>query len=143
MSSLLDPSHCVCNSLHKTARAVSRIYAEEMRPAGLARSQFAILEYLSQRGPMAVTELAGRLYMERTTLTRNLKPLEQAGLVERRASDSDARVRLLEISAAGRRKLGDARQCWKIAQARVLERFGEARWRELESTLAGLRRLVR
>ena len=141
-ASLLEPSHCISNNLHKTARAVSRVYAEEMRPAGLARSQFAILESLDQAGAMSVSELAERLYMERTTLTRNLKPLEQAGLVVRRASGTDARVRLLAVTAKGRRKLTQARRYWRKAQARMLERFGEDEWRRLEGTLRGLRRLV-
>ncbi|HEX7035593.1 MAG TPA: MarR family transcriptional regulator [Pseudomonadales bacterium] len=143
MSELLDPFHCVSNNLHKTARAVSRIYAEEMRPAGLARSQFAILEYLTRRGPMPVSELAARLYMERTTLTRNLRPLEQAGLVTRPASATDARVRLVAISDDGRRRLDEARRCWRRAQRRLLDRFGEDEWRALERTLATLRHLVR
>ena len=137
-ASLLEPSHCISNNLHKTARAVSRIYAEEMRPAGLARSQFAILESLEHAGALAVSELAERLYMERTTLTRNLKPLEQGGLVVRRASETDARVRLLEVTEKGRRKLLQARRYWRKAQARMLERFGEEEWRRLEATLRGM-----
>ena len=140
---LLDPRHCVSNNLHKTARAVSRVYAEEMRPAGLARSQFAILGHLEQGGPVALSELAKRLYMERTTLSRNLKPLEQAGFVTRRALGADARVKQVAITAAGRRKLVQARGYWRKAQARLLKQFGEDEWRQLEQTLRGLRRLVR
>lgn len=143
MASQLDPSHCVSNSLHKTARAVSRVYAEEMRPSGLARSQFAILGNLEHAGRLALSDLADRLYMDRTTLTRNLKPLEQAGLVLRRPSSDDARVRLVEITADGRRKLRQARGYWRKAQARVLKLFGQQRWSELESNLRDLRRVVR
>ena len=95
--SLLNPQHCVANNLHKTARAVSRIYGEEMRPTGLARSQFAILGTLEQVGPLALSELAGRLCMDRTTLTRNLKPLEKASLVRVRGSATDRRVKLVSI----------------------------------------------
>jgi DNA-binding MarR family transcriptional regulator len=142
-SPLLEPTHCVSNNLHKTARAVSRVYAEEMRPAGLARSQFAILEHLARGGALAVSELADCLYMERTTLTRNLKPLEQAGLVARKSSTADARVRLVEITAEGRSRLIDARRYWRKAQARLLKLFGADEWRTLEATLRGLRRLVR
>lgn len=142
-SPLLDPSRCVSNNLYKTARAVSRIYAEEMRPAGLARSQFAVLGHLEHEGPLALSDLARRLYMDRTTLTRNLKPLEQSGLVSRSASPDDARIRLVAITAAGRRKLDEARGYWRKAQARLLAAFGEDAWRELESTLRDLRRLVR
>jgi DNA-binding MarR family transcriptional regulator len=141
--SLLNPSHCVSANLHKTARAVSRVYAEEMRPAGLARSQFAILETLEHHGPMAVSDMARRLYMERTTLTRNLTPLVDAGLITRRAADRDARVKEIAIAPAGRRKLKQARGLWRRAQARMLKLFGENEWRELEATLRGLRRIVR
>lgn len=142
-SSLLDPSHCVSNNLNKTARAVSRVYADAMRPAGLARSQFAVLGYLEHEGPMALSDLAGRLYMDRTTLTRNLKPLETAGLVSRATSPADARVKLVSITASGAERLDLARRYWRKAQARMIERFGADEWRALEATLRDLRRLVR
>lgn len=141
-SSLLDPAHCVSNNLHKTARAVSRIYAEEMRPAGLARSQFAILGHLEHGGPMALSALAERLYMDRTTLTRNLRPLRSGGLVACDPSPDDARVKLVSITRSGRRKLEQARGHWRDAQARVLERFGEQAWIALEGSLRDLRRSV-
>lgn len=141
--SLLDPTHCVSNNLHETARAVSRVYAEEMRPAGLARSQFAILGHLQRSGPMAVSQLAERLYMERTTVTRNLRPLIRDGLVSRRPSPEDARVRRLAITARGRRRLDEAHGYWRHAQARLLELFGADAWRRLESSLRDLRRAVR
>lgn len=142
-ASLLDPAHCISNNLHKTARAVSRIYAEEMRPAGLARSQFAILGHLRHGGPLRLSELAQRLYMERTTLTRNLRPLEQAGLVERTTLPDDARVKVIVITPEGMDKLAEARRYWRKAQKRLLEQFGPQAWRELESTLRDLRRLTR
>lgn len=141
--SLLDPSHCVSNNLHKTARVVSRIYAEEMRPAGLARSQFAILGHLERGGPSALSGLARRMSMDRTTLTRNLRPLEQAQLVTREVSADDARVKLVAITRAGVARLEEARGYWRRAQKRVLERFGADAWQDLEATLRDLRRLVR
>lgn len=142
-SSLLDPSHCVSNNLHQTARAVSRVYAEEMRPAGLARSQFAMLGHLDHGGPMPLTELARRLYMERTTVTRNLRPLLSAGLVSQSVSPEDARVKLVAITRAGRGRLQEARRYWQKAQARVLEVLGEDAWRDLEARLRDLRRKVK
>lgn len=141
--SLLDPRHCVANNLFETARAVARLYAEEMRRAGLARSQFAILNHLDRSGATALTALADRLYMDRTTMTRNLAPLERAGLVLRECSADDARVKVICISADGRRKLLMARRLWRKAQRRMLKLLGEAQWRELESQLTALRRLVK
>jgi DNA-binding MarR family transcriptional regulator len=140
--SLLKPDHCVGNNLFKTARAVSRIYAEEMRPAGLARSQFSILGTLYQTGPVALSALADRLYMDRTTLTRNLRPLERDGLVARKIAPGDGRVRLVGITADGRDRFREARGYWRTAQKRVLAMLGESEWRDLEDRLVALRRQV-
>ncbi|MGE0621926.1 MAG: MarR family winged helix-turn-helix transcriptional regulator [Pseudomonadales bacterium] len=139
---LLNPGHCVGLNLYKTARAVSRVYAEEMRPAGLARSQFAILGTLERSGPTALSTLAEALYMDRTTLTRNLKPLEKAGFAVRHRSETDARVSLVEITASGRDKFREARRYWRQAQRRMLELLGEDEWRALESKLLAVRELA-
>lgn len=139
---LLEPGHCVSNNLQKTARAVSRLYAEEMRPSGLTRAQFPMLGYLEAAGPLPMSDLAARLYMERTTLTRNLRPLEEAGLVERPTATRDARVKLVAITPLGRRKLKEARRYWRRAQTKVLKLFGAEAWLTLESQLRTLRRLV-
>jgi DNA-binding MarR family transcriptional regulator len=139
---LLEPGHCVSNNLQKTARAVSRLFAEEMRPSGLTRAQFPMLGYLEAAGPLPMSDLAARLYMERTTLTRNLRPLEDAGLVERPPDPQDARVRLVAITPLGRRKLREARRYWRRAQERVLKLYGAEQWLALESQLRTLRRLV-
>jgi DNA-binding MarR family transcriptional regulator len=140
---LLAPRHCCSNNLQKTARAVSRVYADAMRPAGLTRSQFPILGTLAAAGPMATSELAARLYMERTTITRHLTPLEDAGFVTRAADPDDARVRRVAITPTGRRKLAQAGRLWRRAQARMIERFGAKEWQRLEDALRTLRRLTR
>lgn len=137
---LLTPAHCVSHNLQKTARAVARIYAEEMRASGLTRGQFPILESLATVKMVSPSVLARRLYLDRTTLTRNLTPLEREGLVLRPPDPMDARVRHVAISLAGRRKLRVARRGWLRAQRRVLDLIGADAWRSLESTLQGLRR---
>lgn len=142
IESMLDPIHCVSNNLQKTARAVGRVFAEEMRASGLTRNQYPVLGYLEAAGPCPVSYLASRLYMERTTLTRNLTPLEQARLVERPADPQDARVRLVAITPLGRSKLREANDAWRRAQARVIQLFGVAEWIQLEGSLRTLRRLV-
>jgi DNA-binding MarR family transcriptional regulator len=139
--SLLDPAHCVANNLHQTARAVSRIYAQEMQAFGLRRSQFSLLSHLERCGPIAIGALAERMYMERTTLTRNLRPLEREGLVVRTAG-TDARVKELQLSARGAERLAAARAGWRRAQRRVVGAFGEADWGALEQTLRKLREVV-
>ena len=140
---LLEPRHCVMSHLHRTARVVSRIYAEEMRPAGLGRSQFTILNVLASVPGISVTALADRLAMERTTLARNLKPLERSAMIERRAEPADARQVLLVTTAAGKRKLKQARAYWRRAQQRLIREFGEERWVRLETELQALRGAAR
>ena len=138
-SLLTNPTHCVSNNLHQAARAVTRIYAEHLRPCGLHRSQFSVLSTIKRHAPIAVSDLAMRLVMDRTTLTRNLKPLEAAGWVRRLTDQEDARVRLVEITKSGDAKFTQALALWRQAQAHVIKLFGESEWRALEATLYRLR----
>ena len=142
MVDLLSPAHCVCNNLHQTTRAVSRIYAEEMRPTGIKRSQFSILAYLQILGVIQLTELADLMIMDRTTLSRNLKPLEKKGLVFINKSPNDARARQLSLSKEGKAKFRESMKYWTRAQKKVLKMFGKKNWQELESTLHRLRKQV-
>ena len=88
---LLNPAHGVSHNLQKTARGVAGVYAGELRSCGLSRGQFPILQQLeASAGGVAMSALAQRLYMDRTTLTRNLSPLERAELVVREADPGHA-----------------------------------------------------
>lgn len=139
MTEFIDPTHCVSNNLHQTARAVTRIYGEELRPSGIKRSQFSILGYLYRFGELRLTELAEILFMERTTLTRNLKPLEKQGLIEVKPDPQDRRAKLLSITPEGQKRFKEALVLWRKAQKRVLETFGLEEWQTLEATLKKLR----
>jgi len=140
---LLNPVHCVSHNLQKTARIVAGVYAEELRTCGLSRGQFPLLQQLDgMGGSAAVSVLASKLYMDRTTLTRNLAPLEGAGLVVREVDPGDARVRRVMITDAGRGRLVEGRKAWLRAQARTLDRIGDDAWRRLEDDLRQLRRAL-
>ena len=142
MANLLNPRHCLANNLHQTTRAVSRIYGEEMRACGIQRSQFAILANLESAGVVQLTELADLMFMDRTTLSRNLKPLEKSGLVHINKSPNDARARELSLSKEGKAKFPEALILWAKAQERVLKMFGKESWQALESTLYNLREQI-
>ena len=73
---VLDPANCTFANLRKASRTVSQAYNDALRPAGLKATQFTLLATLNKRGEVSVSELAAALVMDRTTLTRNLKPLE-------------------------------------------------------------------
>lgn len=140
---LLNPVHCVSHNLQKTARLVAGVYAGELRSCGLRRGQFTVLQLLdASGGGVSLSALAQSLYMDRTTLTRNLGPLERAGLVVREADPGDARVRRVVITEAGRARLVEGRRAWARAQARTLEHIGDDAWRRLENDLRQVRRAL-
>ena len=123
-------SECTAHGLRKAARALSRIYDEAMAPAGLRGTQFNLLVALSLAPEAPVAKVAEELGLDRTTLTRNLGPLERDGLVES-VADQDRRVRRLRLTERGRDVLADALPRWEEAQRAVVRALGQTRWREL------------
>jgi DNA-binding MarR family transcriptional regulator len=107
---------CICFALRRAARRMTQHYQRALRPSGLMGTQFSLLVSLAEAGPLPMTRLAERLGLERTSLTRNLKPLEAKGWVSV-AEDEDRRVRLVRITPAGRAKARAALPLWRKAQA--------------------------
>jgi len=130
-------SECVCSSLRMATRSVNRLYDRALSPAGLRVTGYSILSRLADEGPMSVSELAGRLGMERTTCTREVAPLVDAGLVEI-ATGPDRRRRLLRLTGPGRERRAEAYPLWERVQRMVGDAFGDA---EVADLLARLRRL--
>ena len=117
------PANCTCFNLRKAARAVTRAYDEALKPSGLRATQFSLLGVVANRGPAGMTELARALVMERTTLTRNLKPLMDQGFLE--AMDgADRRRRPIAITPRGRKALERALPAWRRAQAEFVDGLG-------------------
>jgi DNA-binding MarR family transcriptional regulator len=109
---------CHCLAARRRARAITRFYEKRLRPHGLRATQFSILAALTLKGPTSIGELADLLGLERTTLTRSATLLEAEGWV-RPAPSRDARVRLLQITRAGRKKLELAFPDWQVAQLQI------------------------
>ncbi len=133
---------CACFNLRKAARAVTQLYDEVLAPSGLRGTQFSVLAVISAAGPATMTDLADTLVMDRTTLTRNLKPLLGRGLVER-GEGEDRRQRPIAITPAGRDALGQALPLWEKAQARIAGGLGAARWKGMVGDLNEAIRLAR
>ncbi len=127
---------CVCLGVQRAARGLARRYDEALVPAGMTSGQFAILSALLRDDPVPLTELAGLLGLERTTLTRNLAPLEAAGLALSTPT-SDRRVRALTLTNAGRDRLESALPLWHAAQADSARRL-DAGWAAVRPALARL-----
>ena len=137
-----DPAACACFNLRKTARVVTQVYDAHLRPTGLRATQFSLLATLAPRQPVGVTQLAEKLVMDRTTLTRNLRPLEKRGLI-RMAAGADSRVHEISLTEEGRAALQAAIPYWENAQNSIAERLAEPRLDRLLTDLAAAREVFR
>jgi DNA-binding MarR family transcriptional regulator len=133
---------CVCFNVRKAARAVTQLYDAVLRPSGLRVTQFSILAVLARSGPLTQSRLARATVTDRTTLTRNLRPLVARGLI-RVARGEDGREREIGLTEPGRRALAKAYPLWKEAQGRMAKQFERGpRASKVGSLLADLGALV-
>jgi DNA-binding MarR family transcriptional regulator len=129
-------SSCACTAVRRTARSLTRAYDEALRPTGLRITQFALLVAAALgEGTLTLSRMSGVLGLERTTLTRVLRPLEQRGLIEVRVGD-DRRARTVAVTAAGRELMAEALPLWRAAQARVVSGEAAEPWERLAADLA-------
>src|SRR5215211_4848802 len=110
---------CLCLRVQRASRAIGRQFDEAFRAVGLNNWQFSLLMSLNRPSPLTVTRLAEELGMDRTTTTKNLKPLERRGLLEVRQDEKDARVRRIVLTASGHGVLTEALQYWQAANDAV------------------------
>src|SRR5439155_327129 len=115
---------CNCLAFRQAARHVSQFYDLFLAPTGLRTTQFSILAKLRRRGPLTINALAEELVMDRTTLGRNILPLEREGLVAVVRSSADRRSKELHLTEAGLARLRLAVKEWARAQARFESVFG-------------------
>ena len=106
-------------------RSVNRLYDRALSQVGLRVTGYSIMSRLAEDGPLSISELAGRLAMERTTCTREVAPLVESGLVESTVG-SDRRRRLLRLTSLGARKRAEAYPLWERVQRMVADEFGDA-----------------
>jgi DNA-binding MarR family transcriptional regulator len=127
-SAQLDLGACHCTALRKAARQLSILYDRYLSPTGLTNGQFAILTQLatwpSGTNP-SVADLARALVLDRTALTRALRPLVRDGLLQLAQSSQDQRVRLVRLTGAGRKRLAEASALWAQAQEKYAQAVGE------------------
>ncbi len=115
---------CHCQALRQAARRVSALYDAAMAPLGLRVSQFGILSRLRAGGPRGIQALAAELAMDRTTLGRNIRPLERDGLLAAIPDPDDKRARLLSLTPAGADLVARAMPAWRKAQAEYEALYG-------------------
>jgi DNA-binding MarR family transcriptional regulator len=108
-------------------RLVTRHYDRALAPAGLSTNGYSLLVRLGDEGPLALGTLAGRLAMDRSTLSREVAPLIREGLVRDDGDAADRRRRVLALSETGQARIRKAHPLWKQAQAELTEQFGSER----------------
>jgi len=130
----LSPTDCTCFRVRSAARRVTQIYSRHLAPTGLRISQFSLLGYVIARGPVSITELSELLATDRTTLTRNLRPLLASGVIERAAA-GDKRRHELVATPAGRALFKRALPLWAEAEQEVRSAMGAKLTADLQSAL--------
>jgi DNA-binding MarR family transcriptional regulator len=112
-------SPCACANLRRASRAATAAYDSALAPVGLRITQFAVLRTLARLGPLPVSRLAAEIALDRSTMGRNLDPLERRGLVRIGIGDRDLRERIAELTPQGEAAIAAALPYWRDAQARI------------------------
>jgi DNA-binding MarR family transcriptional regulator len=110
---------CACTTLRRAAREVTAVYDAALAPSGLRITQFSILCKLASLGPLPVTRLAAEAALDRSTMGRNLNPLERRGLVRIEVGNVDQGERVAYLTAAGEAAIEAALPYWRKAQERI------------------------
>jgi DNA-binding MarR family transcriptional regulator len=129
------PQECNCFAVRSAARHVTQFYDQHLASSGLRTTQFSILSKLKRNGPMTINRLAEDMAMDRTTLGRNVLPLERDGLIRIEPVANDRRAKELHLTAAGAKRHQAALKAWTEAQRRFEETFGPQRAAQLRTML--------
>jgi DNA-binding MarR family transcriptional regulator len=123
-------SACVCMNLRRATRAISNMYDLAIAASGLKITQFSLLRAVERNEPVAITALAEEMALDRTTLARNLAPLQRDGKVEL-TPGSDQRVTEVRLTRAGKKAIATALPLWKKTQGEVSRLLSDGRIEQL------------
>jgi DNA-binding MarR family transcriptional regulator len=132
------PEVCNCLALRQATRHVTQFYDLLLAPSGLRTTQYSILAKLRRLGPMTINALAAEMVMDRTTLGRNILPLERDGLIAIEQGSHDRRSRELRLTAAGEARFRAGTKKWVEAQRDFDRAFGAKRGADLRTVLRAL-----
>tara|TARA_R110002051_G_scaffold4127_1_gene21951 strand:- start:9417 stop:9905 length:489 start_codon:yes stop_codon:yes gene_type:complete len=129
---------CVAGRVLRAARLITRHYDDALRPTGLTITQFGLLHVIGRYEPDSISQVAELMNLDRTSLSRNLKPLEKAGFVHR-GNEGTGRKRRVLLTTLGLKKLEEARPYWKQAQAKMEAVLGDPHLDNLTNALREVR----
>ena len=136
-----EPSKCHCTNMRRAARAITRYYDKVLEPSGLKITQYSLLNHLKRLGPLTMNELSKAIRLERTTLVRNLKPLENMGLVSIQGEKA-SKARQVQLTERGLKQLEMAISHWNQAQQDLKDLFPEEEFKIFVGALQKLESIM-
>ena len=134
MDTAVKPQGCTNLKLRQLMRRVAQHYDAEVGKTGLKGTQYSLLSYACKLGPIRPSDLAREMRIDPSTLTRNLRPLIDAGLLQL-APGADRRSRLVSATDEGRDRRQDAQRRWRVAQEGINQILGPRRVVELHGLI--------
>jgi DNA-binding MarR family transcriptional regulator len=135
---LPNAADCNCMAVRQAARYMTQFYDRYLGPSGIRTTQYGILAKLKRGGPMSINALAAELVMDRTTLGRNIQPLERDGLIAIDADPSDRRSKVLRLTKTGDQRFQKAHKGWEEAQKQFERAYGGKQASHLRDMLRGV-----
>jgi DNA-binding MarR family transcriptional regulator len=126
---------CNCLAVRQAARHVTQLYDQCLAPSGLRATQFSILSRLQRGGRISINALAREMVMDRTTLGRNILPLERDGLIVVEKAPADRRSKAIRLTESSGARLRAAARGWAEAQACFEAALGGPRAARLRTLL--------
>jgi DNA-binding MarR family transcriptional regulator len=133
---------CVCGNLRRASRAITQFYDKLLAPSGITITQLALLRTISVTNSSTISKISKEMYMDRTTLTRNLDLLKKQDFINIESS-SDKRKRIVIITNRGKAQMTKALPLWERAQAIIIGKFGKGNWREINTGLNEISNIAR
>ncbi len=134
-------AQCCCFSLRKVTRAVTQFFDRHLEPAGIRATQFTLLVELASSAGKTLTEMAEGLVMDRTTLTRNLKPLQKDGFITT-VKLADRRSKGYALTDLGRQAIEKGIPLWRKAQQAIVGQLGNDRYVRFQEELKSVRSMA-
>ena len=134
-SAYSGPAECNCLAVRQASRHITQFYDQFLAASGLRTTQFSILARLRRLGPMTINALAAEMVMDRTTLGRNILPLERDGLIAVVQGSRDRRSKELRVTKAGEDRFQAGMKGWVKAQRQFEAAFGAKRTTDMRALL--------
>lgn len=138
----LKSEMCTLHQLRRATRSAAKVFDSALADVELKSTQFTLLSALKKCPDITLSQMADILVMDRTTLTRNLKPLTNKGFINIKPG-SDRRIKILELTSEGLHIVEEAFPLWKAAQQELVNGLEYKRWSYLINDLAEIVKLTK